>query len=204
MLQAQSAWNSLEIIKLLVQVLTPLILLFLGVWINRVARRIEAVQWANQKVVEKRIVIYDKLAPRLNDLHCYFQWIGNWKEQSPVGVIKTKRELDKDVHVYGPLFSPEFKTRYDEFMELCFRTYMDPGTDARLLTAKRSADGDREAASASWDNSWDYLFYHKQEDYDHREKAEYAYHAFMSQFSQELGVGLKPAPSFLSRRGQQR
>ncbi len=57
MLQAQSAWNSLEIIKLLVQVLTPLILLFLGVWINRVARRIEAVQWANQKVVEKRIVI---------------------------------------------------------------------------------------------------------------------------------------------------
>ncbi len=44
MLQAQSAWNSLEIIKLLVQVLTPLILLFLGVWINRVARRIEAVQ----------------------------------------------------------------------------------------------------------------------------------------------------------------
>ena len=80
MLQQQPAWSSLEILKLVVGALTPLVLLFVGVWVNRIAKRVEAAQWANQKLVEKRIAIYDELAPILNDLYCYYKCVGNYKD----------------------------------------------------------------------------------------------------------------------------
>jgi hypothetical protein len=64
--QAQSTWNSLEITKLVIGALTPIFLLLLGVWVNRIAKRVETAQWANQKLIEKRIAIYDELAPLIN------------------------------------------------------------------------------------------------------------------------------------------
>jgi hypothetical protein len=46
---AASSWNSLEVAKLAVGVLTPLLLVGLAVLINRTAQRVEDAQWANRR-----------------------------------------------------------------------------------------------------------------------------------------------------------
>ena len=56
-------WNSLEVAKLLVSALTPLAVLTFGFWINRRLKRVEHLQWASQKVIEKRLVVFDQVAP---------------------------------------------------------------------------------------------------------------------------------------------
>ena len=103
-------WNSLEVAKLAASATTPLLVLYIGLLIQRAVRRIEAVQWANRKVVEKRLEIYDQIAPILNDLLCYFAYVGNWKELSPPQMVSAKRMLDKQVHLAAPLFSRGFLT----------------------------------------------------------------------------------------------
>lgn len=63
-----SPWNSLEVVKIVVAVLTPVLLLALGVVVNGAARRVENAQCANRKLVELQIDIYKEMAPRLNEL----------------------------------------------------------------------------------------------------------------------------------------
>ena len=59
----ESTWNTLEIAKLAVSVLTPAAIAILGIYIHRVTKRFEDSQWKSQKLIEKRIAIYDDLAP---------------------------------------------------------------------------------------------------------------------------------------------
>jgi hypothetical protein len=116
-------WNSLELAKLFVSALTPIVVILVGFFINRKLKQLEAIQWANQKVVEKRLEVFDALAPSLNDLLCYFTYIGNWKELSPSKVVEIKRALDKKAYINAPLFSWQFLDRYAAFIGTCFRTY---------------------------------------------------------------------------------
>src|SRR4051794_5983466 len=120
MMTPTATWNSLEIVKLIVDALTPLIVAFLGWWISRRLKRLEQMQWANQKAVEKRLEIYSSLAPVLNDLYCYFDFIGEWKMRNPVAVLDVKRAADRIFYVNAALFSSRFRRAYEEFMDLCF------------------------------------------------------------------------------------
>src|SRR4051812_5961528 len=102
------SWNSLEIAKLIVAAITPIALACIGVYIHRLTKRFEHAQWRNQKLIEKRLAIYDDLAPLLNDNFCYFTYVGNWKERKPVEIIASKRNIDKKIHLAAPLFSAGF------------------------------------------------------------------------------------------------
>src|SRR5438552_4634826 len=104
----QATWNSLEIVKLLVSGLTPIVVLIIGIWISRSLKRLEFLQWTNQKITEKRIAVFEELAPLLNDLLCYFTFVGCWKDLSPPELVKRKRLMDRIVNVNAPLFSKEF------------------------------------------------------------------------------------------------
>ena len=73
-----SVWNSLECVKLAVSVLTPVMVLIVGLWVKGLAQKLEDMQWANRTLVEWRIKVYDEVAPKLNDLLCYFTFLGNW------------------------------------------------------------------------------------------------------------------------------
>lgn len=103
-----SPWNSLEIAKLLAGLLTPTAIAVLGIYIHRVTKRFEYLQWRNQKLIERRLAIYDDLAPQLNDLRCYFTYVGSWKELDPPAVVALKRTIDKKIHLAAPLFSVLF------------------------------------------------------------------------------------------------
>lgn len=93
--QSDPIWNSLEIAKLIASVLTPISVVVFGFWINRRLKVFEHLQWANQKVVEKRLYVYQELVPLLNDLLCYFTYVGNWKTHNPASIIELKRKLDR-------------------------------------------------------------------------------------------------------------
>jgi len=60
-----SPWNSLEIVKLVVATLTPIAVALLGLYLTRLAKRFEHLQWRNQRLIEKRIAVYDALAHKL-------------------------------------------------------------------------------------------------------------------------------------------
>ena len=74
----------------------------------------------NQELIKKRLSIYDEMAPKLNDILCFFSFIGRFRSLPPGTIIAHKRELDRTIHVYGPIFSPALRDRYDEFVKLCF------------------------------------------------------------------------------------
>jgi len=152
---APDLWNTLEIAKLAIGILTPLSVAALGFLVSRHLKRIDLIQWKNQKLLEKRIAIYDVVAPQLNMLLCFFTWVGNWKSITPDAVVQAKRDLDKTMNVYRYLFDAEVYNAYQAFIHLLFKTYTGAGHDAEILSLVRGADGDRVAnATYTWNPEW--------------------------------------------------
>lgn len=159
-----ATWNSLEILKLAVSVVTPIVVLLIGVSINRSLKRAERRLWLNQKLVEKRIELLDEVLPDLNDLFCYFLWIGPWKELSPRHIVERKRKLDRIFYSNRPYFPAATIREYEAFMAALFKTYAAPGVDAQLRTGMSSSDGDRASAfPGSWQQEWSALFVDEEE-----------------------------------------
>lgn len=138
-----ATWTSLEITKLVISVMTPVAVVVLGILVQRATARIERAQWANQKVIEYRLEVFERVAPKLNRLLCFYTFVGPWKELSPPDVMKIKREIDEEVHVNRILFSREFFDTYLRFMELLFRMYATPGRDALIRAFVQTELGDR-------------------------------------------------------------
>ena len=149
-----NVWNSLEVVKLIVAILTPIIIAIIAFRFNRILKRIEKQQWTNQKIIEKRLEIFDLIVPELNDLFCFYCYIGNWKELTPVNIIDKKRQLDKTVNIYSSLFSNGLTKKYDDFIGLCFETFTGWGQDAKI----KSLYENRKSYGRSWEDGWEKLF----------------------------------------------
>jgi hypothetical protein len=148
--QTEQIWNSLEIAKLVISILTPIIIAFIAFRFNKIIKRLDKQQWTNQKIVEKRIEIYDKIVPKLNDMLCFYCYIGNWKDISPMDVIRLKRKLDKEINIYAPLFSNSLIEKYYEFIHLCFKSFSGWGQDAKI----KSLYENRQEHNKKWEENW--------------------------------------------------
>src|SRR5579859_6263916 len=136
------SWNSVQIVTLVVDALTPITVAGLGVFFARASRRIEQVQWANQTVVTHRLDIFGELAPGLNQLLC-FATFGRWKEISPTQAISIKRQLDETMYANRVLFSDELFSAYHRFMTTLFAMYATTEADALLRAPIESQWGNR-------------------------------------------------------------
>jgi hypothetical protein len=152
---AASTWTSLEIVKLAVAALTPVVVAVAAYWLNRRLKSVEAAQWSQQKIIERRIQAYDELAPSLNKLFCFFAYVGSWKEMEPSEVIGLKRSLDQRAHISAPLFDRHFLPSYNALLERCFKTFGGWGADAKLRTL---SDRRRDAMGTKWSPAWDACF----------------------------------------------
>src|ERR1039458_3272974 len=152
---APDLWNSLEVAKLTAAALTPIVVAGAGYWLNRRLKSLEAAQWAQQKIVERRIRAYDEIAPDLNQLYCYFAYVGSWKQSTPADMIGLKRRIDERAYVSAPLFDQDFLRLYTELMDLCFATFGNWAADARLRTL---TDRRKQAMGDKWDPVWDECF----------------------------------------------
>ncbi len=178
-------WNSLEIVKLILTGFTPVILAFIGLFLNRQLKRFEHRQWRNQKLIEKRLVIYDDIFPLFNDLFCYYTYVGNWKSFKPNEMVDLKRKLDKKIYLAKPMFSQVFFDEAIAFMNICYKPYQGWGVDAKLLTdfSRRKL-----AAGNSWESQWDELFVSEPNEIAPVEQIRIAYNKVILAFSNEIGI----------------
>jgi hypothetical protein len=182
-----ATWNSLEVTKLVVGALVPVSVAMLGFLLTRVMKQIEASQWLNQKLIEKRIELLGQLFPDLNDLYCYFDW-GGWKELSPSEIILRKRKLDRRIYANHPFFSTDMIQEYEAFIKALFKTFYAPGADAPLRTSIRSKDGDRgRSYPKQWSMSWANLFVADEADQTDRETTKDGWKALMNCCRTEVG-----------------
>ena len=163
---------------------TPIIVLVLGIFVQRSLKQIEQAQWSSRKIIEKRISVYDETTPLLNDILCYMIYIGNWKELTPRQMLDCKRKLDKSMHLAAPLFSKMWIEKYNEFIHLCFKTYTGMGQDAKLRT---SLEQRREFSRELWKDEWNELF-SKETACSLPKDIIMAYDELMTCFSNELGL----------------
>jgi hypothetical protein len=205
---AASAWNSLEIAKLVVAVATPLIVAVIGIAIGRSVHRLEDAQWANRKLVERRLEIYGEMAPLLNDLYCFFRCVGRFREITPPDALALKRDLDKLFYVNRYLFASDFAWRYERLMAICFQMFSGTGEFAKI---RSSIVLQREKRRhARWEKDWEQLFDPEvqatPDSSDHSElesayrahmpfllELHAAYSSLMVAFAEELGVNTHAA-----------
>ncbi len=177
-----SGFTLLEIAKLAVSALTPIVVLFLGVVVHRFSKRLEHAQWANQKLIEKRLAVYDAMAPQMNDLLCFCTFVGRWQTLTPPEILDRKRDLDRQFYVSAPLFSQKFACLYQTFMDTCFKTYGGHATHARLRIGLEY----RQQHVRDWRPEWTTYFV-SPSDVD-KGAVRLAYAGLMGQFATELGI----------------
>lgn len=146
------SWTSLEVVKLLVSALIPFAVVYAGYRVSRAASRLEAVQWANQTVIQRRLEIFAEVAPKLNQLLCFALFIGGWKDIRPADVVRLKREVDEIMYVNRVLFSPALFDAYVAFTQTLFETYSRRGGDALLRVPMRNSASLVDRRKLEW---WD-------------------------------------------------
>ncbi len=128
-------------------ILTPLAVAWLGYTLTRRQSR-------NEVLVGARLDEYRRIVPNLNLLMCYMTFVGSWKTLTPPEVVELKRRLDRDFFVAAPLFSADVQAAYASFMDRCFETFNDWGTDARIVTSPYR----RRDVLPNWRDEWDRQF----------------------------------------------
>lgn len=189
------SWNSVQIVTLIVEGLTPITVVVLGVLFARASRRIEQVQWANQTVVTHRLDVYDKLAPGLNQLLCFATFVGRWKEIDPTKAIAIKRDLDQTMYVNKVLFSEELFAAYHRFMTVLFAMFATTGADAKVRAPIESKWGSRRDLRW-WDDAMSGLF---TDEAVSLEDIQAAYDALSQQFRADLYVTHQARPLLITQ-----
>ncbi len=70
--------------------------------------------------MEKRYEIYSDIGTSINDLYCYFTYIGHWKEFTPDEIIIVKEQLDRKMYTYRPIMSKKLFKLYRDFLNALF------------------------------------------------------------------------------------
>jgi hypothetical protein len=168
-------WNGMEIAKLLVGAATPIVLLIFTIQLNHS-------EWMTQRLSEKRLDVYTKAAPILNQTITYFLCVGKWKDGTPDKMVGNKRELDELVYTNAPLFSPDFFEKYGLFTQAAFDIGNGRGTNAMLRTK-----ADYYSGVGGWNPEWGKQFTNE----DNSSKARAAYQQFMLTFVRNISPTLQ-------------
>jgi len=147
---AEQIWNSLKIPIMIIAALAPFIIAFLVFRYNRIIKDLNRKQQINQSLVAKRIEVYDRIGPKLNDIFCFFCYNGNWKELTPLEILNFKRELDKDINVSTPLYSKDIGEKYDDFMRLCFVSFSGWEHEEKIKSLYEL----RQENNVEWNDDW--------------------------------------------------
>lgn len=178
--------TEIEQSKLIVSIVAPLVTLlggaFLVNWLlHRAGKRYESSIWINQKLIEKRIAVFDLIARPINKLYCFYTRRGGWKTSSPAEVIQIKRDADETMWAYFPLFTEATFEAYQSLLGAMFATFTGEGHDAKLKLDPAKYAG----KVAGWDPSSEAYFtvpYSETPDIHER------YRVLTQQLAREMGV----------------
>jgi hypothetical protein len=166
--EAKSPWNSLEVVKVVASIATPVALAFLG-YVTWNTQRNTVQNWESQQQTHKqelesrakeqdrvrdlRVGLYREAAPLLNAIFAYHFNVGPWKELTPASVIERKRQVDALMFSHEVLLSEDFFNKYNTFMRESFRAARNHYGESRIRTkidCHRPHLPDGEAKWAAW------------------------------------------------------
>lgn len=150
----EQLWASLKIAIIILAALGPVLIAFLIIRYKRIIKGLKQEHQTNQGIIEKRIEVYDRMGPILNDLICFYCYSGNWKELTPVDILRKKMELDKDINTYSPIFSDELSKKYGGFIQLCFVSFSGWDHKERI----KSLYDLRQENNEEWSDEWIPMF----------------------------------------------
>lgn len=146
----EQIWTSLKIPILIIAALSPAIIVFLVIRYNRIIKGLKEKQHTNQSIVEKRIEIYDRIGPKLNDILSFFCYSGNWKDLTPMDMMRLKRELDQEINTYAPVFSENLRKKYMGFILLCFVSHSGWEHKEKIKSLYEL----RQEHNVEWNENW--------------------------------------------------
>lgn len=190
-------WNSLEITKLIVAALGPIVVAVFGIWIRKEVLRLEHKVAVSKAILEWRIRLYEEIVSRINDIMCFACFLGDWRSLTPVAVVDKKRSADKLFHVYAPLWSAEFQKVYRRFMQTAFKTYTGKGNPAQI---RRDVAAYRAALGEHWREEWVELFVLLEAEVSSREMINQSYRELVAGIARELEIENTIIPSSELRR----
>jgi len=166
---------------------SPLLSTVLAIAVAWIAISFDRRKTANQELIRKRLAIYDEMAPKLNDLLCFFFLVGDFKNLPPPTLIAYKRALDRTAHIYLPIFSPALKERYSAFINTCFLPY--GGGSGRPALIRARLETLTPEWGSDWKADWNSGFVTSNEDAAELDEVRRRYDDLLAQFARELGAG---------------
>jgi len=128
----------------------PLIVVLLtGWWLNKRLENIKSRLQLDHSIIQKRAEIYAEIQDELNNIYSYIKRVGKWKELTPVTILESKRLIDQKIHTTKPYWSKNTIEQYEEFMNVCFKTFRGHGKDAGI-----KANIDRYKALPNWQETF--------------------------------------------------
>lgn len=122
------------------------------------------------RLVDKRIEVYEKIAEDLNRIYCYVMDVGTFKGETPDTIIAAKRNVDKYMYIYQAIWSEDTFKTFNVYQDSAFVTqHGDAGEDARIRSKLFEKKAARENRNQSWTEDWDECFT-EERDPAHREK----------------------------------
>lgn len=112
--------------------ITPVVILVLGIWAKNIATKHENRTSLHNRVIEKRVDVYELVGKDLNDIFCFVVRVGNWKQLTPEEIVKKKRAVDQLMYINRPYWSDKSFTSYTSFMTSAFEVYSGSGQDAKI------------------------------------------------------------------------
>jgi hypothetical protein len=170
----------LELAKLGVAALTPIMTGVLGILIVRMGTKLDVTKQLHQELLRKRLHLFEDLAPQINDIYCFFQAVGHWAELNPEEIIKRKRAIDRSIAVNRYLFHSSFWSTYQRFEAAHFDMFGAAGQAARL---RLDVDHARKLLGDRFKPEW--LAFMSAQPGSHEEQKD-AYHALMRGLGDEM------------------
>jgi len=147
---SEQIWSSLKIPIMIIAALAPVIIVFLVIRYNRIIKGLNKKHQTNQGLIEKRIEIYDRIGPKLNDILSFFCYSGNWKDLTPIDMMRLKKELDQDINTNAPLFPDDLSKKYFGFIHLCFVSHSGWEHEEKI----KSLYEIRQEHYVEWNDDW--------------------------------------------------
>jgi hypothetical protein len=169
----------------------PTVAVIVGLFIYFLTSRMDHKRWTSQKVIERRIQVFESMAPRINKLFCYFSWIGRWKEFTPGQIVDMKRELDDAYFTNEFLFSADLRAAYDTFIGVYFEHFTGPNQDGKLRTTVVKTPGkakseDRSKVCTCWEEPWEEQYFSKKKGPSTLKEIKRSYEQLMEAFRRDL------------------
>jgi hypothetical protein len=122
----------LKYAQLIVAALTPIMTGVVGIILVRMGTKLDVTKQLHQELLRKRLQLFEDIAPKINDVFCFFQAVGHWADLGPEEIIKRKRAIDRVIQVNRYLFRSDFWETYQRFESAHFEMYAAVGRPARL------------------------------------------------------------------------